>query len=201
MSKIVYVRDEDPNLFTFPPAPCFKKHYDVPFFPDDLLINGAWYEEKGIGLRKGFRKLVPAMVFFKDGTILGRKKDGGTRLWFGEKIQQEDIIRYPTIKKLAARTFKTERTRTDVPYDLIGYAVYRKGRVRNEALVVYAATLEKKHMLHGETWLSLQDIPKFYFTLDSLSKVIFDAFYEDRILRNRYFVSQKQDKTVDNKSV
>ena len=166
----------------FASVPDFKRN--VPFLPDDLLAIGQWVSNTKTSFL--YRELVPAMLFFCDGKILAVKEKGQYRIWFGNRITQEDIQSYPDLYQLAARTLQKERVTRKTIYDFIGYATWKQGRSRNEFLVVYAATIQKKQLLKNEGWLIAQQIHPVYYALEPLSRKLFDVFYESPILSKRY---------------
>lgn len=181
MQKIVAISSED-ILNWFAPMPDFK--CNVPFLPDDLLATGQWVSDTKTSFV--YRELVPAMLFFCNGKLLAIKEKGQYRIWFGNRITQEDIQSYPDVYRLAARTLQKERITKKTTYDFIGYATWKQGRNRNEFLVVYAATIQKKQLLKNEGWLTAQQIHPVYYALEPLSRKLFDIFYESPVLSKRY---------------
>ena len=201
MQKIIYLENPGIHMSCFSSEPGFRKADEVPFLPDDLMLSGTWRNKEIIKLAAGYRPLVPAVLFFKDDKILIKKIAGGYRLWFGEPIKIEDVTPQTDFKKLAARTLQKELVKPNTPLTHIGYSSYPAARTRLEFLVVYAARLSAKRKLAKEEWYDIQQIKDIYFKLDPLSKAIFDAFYEDETLLHTWFCLEKQEKTVDSKSV
>ena len=197
MQKIIALPSGD-ILDCFTPGPDFKS--SIPYLPDDILTAGRWVADTCFYFT--YRDLVPAMLFFCEGKLLAVKEKEQYRIWFGDRITQNDILQYPDMHSLAARTLLKERVPQKTPYNFIGYATWKQGRIHNEFLVVYAATLHKKRLLKNELWLTMQQIYSVYYLLEPLSRKLFDVFYENPILYKKYlFVSQKTDKTVDTASV
>ena len=197
----MYLEHSGLHMSYFSSEPGFRKAGEVPFLPDDLILSGSWHNQRTVGLAVKYRPLVPAILFFKGDTVLVKKIKSGYTLWFGEPIRIEDITPQTDCKKLAARTLCKERAKPDTPLTHIGYSTYPGARIWLEFLVVYAARLSAKRKLAEEEWYTIQRIKDVYFKLDPLSKAIFDAFYEDETLLHTWFCLEKQEKTVNSKSV
>ena len=183
VQKLIYLLDSDEIVRSFSNDPTFQKADDVSFCPADLLAIGSWRNHYVIGTARGYRKLVPAIIFLKDnGILVKRTQEGNYRIWFGDPIQQETFFRYKTTENLVMQTVKKKKIHIKDQPDLIGYCTYKGSRIRNDFLIVYAAQAEKVPDKKTEQWIPITKIYTVYPKLDPLSKAIFDAIYEDKNL-------------------
>ena len=168
---------------------------EMPFQPDALLLSGYWQDiEKA---NPSYKIVIPAIIIFRPGEILIRQVGRYTTLWFGYVITPNHITPCDDMLQLACRGLG-KKIKAKEQLTLLGYCMYPEGRIWNQFLIVYAARIQKKKRKSGERWQSLNQIHTIYFSLDPLSKRIYDTLYEDENLRKIWLVSEKHKKTVDN---
>ena len=185
MQKIAALPALSEALEYFGPAADFKS--DIPYLPDDVMASGSWEYDSSIRFRLLYRKLIPALVFFLNGKVLCIREKSRYRIWFGDPVSQEELIQYQSVSLLTARTLKKERVRQDTPYEFIGYCTDKQNQNQFAFLFVHAAQIQKKQLLKNEFLVGPQDIIRFYFKLEPLSRKLFDVFYETPALCQRYF--------------